>query len=42
MDLMVMVILMMMNVMANVIVDNFVCMRDDSNDSHTAERDIRI
>ena len=42
MDLMTMVILMVMKVMAKVIAGNFVCMRDDSNDSHAAERDIRI
>ena len=38
MDLVAMVILMMTKVIAGC----FVCMRDDSNDSHTAERDIRI
>ena len=42
MDLMAMVILMVMKVMVKVIADNFVCMKEDSNGSHAAERDIRI
>ena len=38
MDLVAMVILMVMKVMTKVIAGCFVCMRDDSNGSHAAQR----